>query len=327
MFRCRPHILIFILLGFSPAAAEESDELANGERIYRYYCYQCHAYSGDAETLTRNFIDPPPRDFTAASILELDANKMVDAVTNGRDGTAMPSFSSVLNPSEIAAVIAYVQNAFMGAERRQAKYHSEINGWQTHGRHEDAFDFVTGAIHIETPTERLTAKQLQGRQTYLTACISCHEQNVGENDSLVWELRAVSYPRRHYSHRGKPNDIVSGASPYALHDRPAIPTRTSTHIMQGMALFQQNCAFCHAADGTGKNWIGSFLEPHPRDFTDPEFLMISRREHLKSVILDGLAGQSMPAWRDVLSDEEVEEIIDYMQATFGRGITPDPQRE
>ena len=25
-------------------------------------------------------------------------------------------------------------------------------------------------------------------------------------------------------------------------------------------------------DGTGKNWIGAFLEPHPRDLTDPAYL-------------------------------------------------------
>jgi mono/diheme cytochrome c family protein len=36
---------------------------------------------------------------------------------------------------------------------------------------------------------------------------------------------------------------------------------------RGEKLFQANCAFCHGGDGTGKNWIGQFMEPKARDLT------------------------------------------------------------
>ncbi len=318
MYLFWPLSLTSLLFALSSAAAQEDFDMQRGERVYRYYCYQCHAYSGDAATLASAYLEPSPRDFTSASPERLDEETMTEAVNNGRDGTAMPSFKTVLTPIEIRDVVAYVRHAFMGNSPRKASYHTDENGWNSLEHYEGVTDFVSGAVRLESPPERLTSEQLRSRSIYLTACISCHEQGGGENDDVVWELRAVSYPRRHYSHQNGPIDLVSAASPYALHDRPTKPTNLSATALQGMGLFQENCAFCHAADGTGKNWIGSFLEPRPRDFTDSEFRKIGERDQLASTIRDGLAGRSMPAWRDVLSDEEIDIIIDYMQEAFAQ---------
>ena len=312
-------IVPVILLAMMPslAAAQTDAEAVSGESVYRYYCYQCHAYSGNGETQASSFLDPAPRDFTAPASRELSVDQMIDAVANGRDGTGMPSFSSVLTKVEIDAVVSYVSNTFMRAERKQISYHSEANGWPDHARYKDAYDFVTGPLRLETPTEKLTNEQLRGRGLYLSACISCHEQSPNKPDGAIWELRAVSYPRKHFSHRDESVDVVSGASPYTLHDQPATPAGMSAGIMRGMELYQENCAFCHAADGTGKNWIGSFLEPRPMDFTDPRFQLLRHSDELKGVIRDGLDGRSMPAWRNVLSETDIDNIVDYMQAVFG----------
>ena len=62
---------------------------ADGKEIYRFYCYQCHAYSGNARTLSSTYLDPPPRDFTAETHSSLPEERMLDAVSNGRAGTAM----------------------------------------------------------------------------------------------------------------------------------------------------------------------------------------------------------------------------------------------
>ena len=58
----------------------------------------------------------------------------------------------------------------------------------------------------------------------------------------------------------------------------------SARELRGQALFQENCAFCHAADGTGRNWIGSFLQPHPRDLTAPAFMRSMTASRLAGVI-------------------------------------------
>jgi cytochrome c oxidase cbb3-type subunit 3 len=90
----------------------------------------------------------------------------------------------------------------------------------------------------------------------------------------------------------------------------------SNQARQGKELWQQNCAFCHAADGTGDNWIGSFLEPKPRNLTDANFMRQMTRELLLERIRNGLANTSMPAWKNVLSDDEIGQIISYIDEAF-----------
>ena len=128
----------------------------------------------------------------------------------------------------------------------------------------------------------------------------------------------MSFPRRHYSHREPPLDVVSGASPYARHEVPVVPENMSEQQQRGMQLYQDNCAFCHAPDGTGKNWIGSFLEPKPRDFTDPGFALHDTPDAFREIVKTGLPNTSMPAWRHVLSDAEIDSIVAYIRVAFGQ---------
>ena len=83
----------------------------------------------------------------------------------------------------------------------------------------------------------------------------------------------------------------------------------------GEQLFQANCAFCHGADGTGKNWIGQFMEPKARDLTAYSAAQMPPAR-LKRVIREGLPGTSMPAWKSVLSDKEIKAIIAYISKAF-----------
>jgi cytochrome c oxidase cbb3-type subunit 3 len=311
-FRLYPALLLCGLALARPVVAEDP-----GEAIYRYYCYQCHGYAGDARTLAHRNLTPPPRDFTSVTPAELPLERMQRSILGGRPGTGMVSFASVLTADEALAVAEYVQRSFMSDDRVQARYHSPENGWTDHERYAAAYPFVEGAIGRDVPWEQLTPAQQRGRRLYEQACVSCHDQpNTGVNDTVIFELRAVSYPRRHFSHRSDNVDLVSGASPYSVHDIAPDPTGLSEPALAGRPLYAENCAFCHAADGTGRNWIGSFLEPRPRDFTDPSFGLIHDSEALRQRILVGIPGTSMPAWRNVLDDDEITRIIAYLQQAF-----------
>jgi len=296
-------------------AADAADEVP-GKAIYRYYCYQCHGYSGDANTLATSYLTPKPRDFTAYTDETLPTERMIDAIKNGRDGTAMVRFSTVLNGEEISAVVDYIRKSFMTGEPLKEKYHSVENGWVNHERYASAFPYIQGTIAIDTPWEELDAEQKYGKQLYESSCVSCHDQANSGSGETIWELRAVSYPRKHFSHRAEPPDFVSGASPYAMHDIPTAPDNMSQQQSRGMRLYQDNCAFCHAADGTGKNWIGSFLEPRPRDFTAADFALLTAPLALRELIKGGIPASSMPAWRAVLDDSQIDDIVAYMQTAF-----------
>ena len=111
-------------------------------------------------------------------------------------------------------------------------------------------------------------------------------------------------------------DAVTGASPYLKHEIPPKLSSATPLERKGEALFQKNCAFCHGADGTGKNWIGQFMEPHPRDLTDPAFMRTINRKQLAQRIRDGLPNTSMPAWGKVLKPQDIEAIVAYVARTF-----------
>ena len=232
----------------------------------------------------------------------------------------MVSFASVLDEADARAVAHYVRQSFMSADRIDARYHSPENGWTNHERYAAAFPFIDGSVPLSTPWESLTEDQQRGRRLYESACVSCHDQpNTGPGDEAEWELRAVSYPRDHFSHRESNTDLISGASPYAQHDIPPDPDGLSATALAGRPLYQDNCAFCHAADGTGRNWIGSFLEPRPRDFTDPEFRLAQDESAMEQRILHGIPNTSMPAWKDVLAPDEITAVIAYIRESFQAG--------
>lgn len=302
-------------------AAADDARIAEGRAIYRYYCYQCHGYGGDARTLAATSLTPAPRDFTATPPGDLPVERIVRALAVGRPGTAMVSFATVLDDAQAEAVALYIHASFLREDPVQAYYHSPENGWTDHARYAPAFPFVTGEIPLTRDWGRLTPTEQRGRRLYETACVSCHDHPMSGalDDGEPWATRAVSYPRRHYSNRVDSIDLVSRASPYAGHDISPDPTGLSATASRGKVLYEDNCAFCHAADGTGRNWIGSFLEPRPRDLTAPDFRLRDDEGALRERIRAGLPGTSMPAWGAVLDDAEIDAIVAFLQAAFAPG--------
>lgn len=309
-------LLFSLAFAAARAGVDPGMDFADGHSVYRFYCYQCHAYAGNAQTLSSTYLNPKPRDFTRESRESLPLERMLDAVREGRPGTAMIGFGEVLDAAEIEAVVWYIRNELLGNPDANAKYHSPENGWTNHDRYSAAFPFVSGEISLTTPLDELDATQKAGRELYVSACVSCHDQPNSAEGEAIWETRAVSFPRRHYSHREPPLDVVSSASPYARHEIATIPENMTDAEARGMKLYQDNCAFCHAPDGTGQNWIGSFLEPKPRDFTSQEFTLWKAPDAFREIVRQGIPGTSMPAWRHVLSDEEIDAIIAYVGVAF-----------
>ena len=236
---------------------------------------------------------------------------MLKSVSDGRMDTGMAGFKNKLSAEQIELVVDFVRQAFMGSDKLNTRYHTKGNGWPNHERYAIAFPFATGGIPLDTPLEQLNAEQLQGRKLFMDSCITCHDRAKVETEGLAWDSRAVSYPRTGYSHRLP--DAVSAATPYSIHEVAPEVADLSAQQRQGEGLYQANCAFCHAPDGTGQNWIGSFLQPRPRNLTVVEAMTAER---LRAVILDGLPDTTMPAWRHVLTDEQVDAVVAYVMRVF-----------
>jgi len=319
---------ILASLPFHASAASTTDLTAEGRSIYNFRCYFCHGYSGNAKTVAASFLTPPPVDFTNSSVTTLPETRIVAALTNGKPGTAMKSFASVLSEGEIRAVARFVFDEFVVSKAVNTRYHTAENGWPNHERYRLAFPFATGAISIAQAWETLSPEQARGKRLFLDTCVTCHDRGAAADQEAVWEARPLSYPRNNFSFSTPQKvDATTSASPYALHDIPPRLKQLTRSERKGEQLFQANCAFCHAADGTGKNWIGSFLEPHPRNLRDTNFMSRITRQHFVDVVREGLPNTSMPAWKSVLSSQDIGAVADYVNRAFHplRSVPMEPQ--
>ncbi len=293
-----------------------------GRKIYNFRCYYCHGYSGDAQTLAARFITPPPRSFQQTDPTQLARLSMLETVRDGRAGTAMAAFGMTLNEREIEAVVDFVREEFMTRKALNTRYHTAENGWPDHSRYAAAFPFATGAIALDGPWDELDETQVTGKRLYLSACISCHDRSQVTELGEPWALRGVSYPPGNYEegdehHKGPGAHEKDEGDPYELHEEPPQLAGLTAQEKTGERLFQANCAHCHAADGTGRNWIGSFLQPPPPDFKANDMAPRLTHAFVLAVTRDGLPGTSMPAWKDVMPAREVAAVAAYVERAWG----------
>ena len=80
----------------------------------------------------------------------------------------------------------------------------------------------------------------------------------------------------------------------------------------GAALFQQNCAACHQASGSGVP--GAF----PRLVGDP--IVLGPADRLSALILRGRGG--MPSFRDDLNDAQIAAVLTYVRGAWGNHAAP-----
>jgi len=311
--------LIGALLLALPLVASATDALLEkGREVYNYRCYFCHGYSGDAKTLAATYLSPPPANFRATKPEQLDRPKIVEALRHGRPGSAMKAFTGILSETDMNAVAAFVVDEFVKNKAENTRYHTVENGWPDHERYRPAFPFAKGEIPLSRSWETLTAEENAGKRLYLASCVSCHDRGAPDTDDVAWDSRPLSFPRNNFSLAAPPVkvDAITSATPYALHDIKPKVTNLNRKERRGEHLFQNNCAFCHGADGTGKNWIGQFLEPHPRNLRDPAFMVGSSRQTIAHAIREGLPGTSMPAWKDVLGVKDISALLAYISRAF-----------
>jgi mono/diheme cytochrome c family protein len=87
----------------------------------------------------------------------------------------------------------------------------------------------------------------------------------------------------------------------------------ATPVARGAAVFSKYCALCHGSSGAGDGRAASVQKVAPADLT------VSTRSpgYKLQIVRDGGAelgrSSSMPAWRDVLSDAEIADVVEYVE--------------
>jgi len=82
-------------------------------------------------------------------------------------------------------------------------------------------------------------------------------------------------------------------------------------VIRGRIVYEQYCIACHQADGKGANGMIA------ADLTNKDRMTKSNDELLTS-IRDGFQGKVglMPPWKDILSESDMEDVLQYIRDTF-----------
>ena len=97
----------------------------------------------------------------------------------------------------------------------------------------------------------------------------------------------------------------------------------------GQITYDRWCAGCHGVDGTGNGPASGYMLPRPRDFTEALYQIrttasgeLPTDEDIRAIIDRGMPGTTMPGWEDLLSNDEIEALVEYLKS-FSRFFTPD----
>lgn len=80
---------------------------------------------------------------------------------------------------------------------------------------------------------------------------------------------------------------------------------------KGAELFSVNCASCHGEKGHGDGPAAASLDPKPRNLL--EFQSQVGDDYLFWRISEGVTGTSMPAWKGVLTEEQIWQVIAFVR--------------
>ncbi len=81
---------------------------------------------------------------------------------------------------------------------------------------------------------------------------------------------------------------------------------------RGKTLYERHCAVCHGVDGRADTPVARLLKPHPRDFTDPVEMARVTVDRMYASITQGRPATAMAGWKQVLSETEIGDVIDYI---------------
>ena len=80
---------------------------------------------------------------------------------------------------------------------------------------------------------------------------------------------------------------------------------------EGTKIFKTNCEICHGPQGHGDGPAGQSLNPRPKDLS--ELQKIASDDYLFWRISTGKPGTSMVAWKGILSEEQIWQVISFIR--------------
>ncbi|GAP63439.1 hypothetical protein ARMA_1862 [Ardenticatena maritima] len=94
---------------------------------------------------------------------------------------------------------------------------------------------------------------------------------------------------------------------------------TEESIARGREIYAQNCASCHGDEGYGDGPAAAGLDPKPANLHMGHVQMLPDGG-LFWIISHGVEGTAMPAWENVLSEEDRWHVVNYIRTFDDMGM-------
>lgn len=283
-------------------------------------CWGCHTIAGISSTsqapeLT-NAGGKFDYDYLVESIVEPTANLAT---------SKMPKFGWVGEKETVAALATYLKG--QQAERLRSAESTPI------GYLPPKSELATIAEPSAEVGRELFAGVPVNGGLAKGGCINCHSFRNSDGDlaggnigpDLTWSVRARGVDYVHDHIRNSRGHVADSVMPI-FKDFSDVEVESLVEYLStfdykldsadGQQLFDTYCVSCHGEKLDGNGRVAHMLDPLPRAFT-PHFVD-SYASRFKDSIRDGVKGTSMPTWKNVLSDQEIDTLIAYIK---GQNLT------
>jgi DMSO reductase family type II enzyme heme b subunit len=93
----------------------------------------------------------------------------------------------------------------------------------------------------------------------------------------------------------------------------------------GEQIYSKRCVMCHGEEGDGQGAVTERLNPPPRDFSSALYKIkttgfddiVPNDEDIIRMIRDGMPGTAMPGWSDLLSKQDILDLVIYLKTFAG----------
>jgi len=281
-------------------------------------CYGCHRIEGLSESTLGPDLSEVGKHFMLDYLWESIVEPRANLATS-----FMPK--QVLSEEEIKALVIFLKSrrGVNFTETHLDRYRANLEGRERGGL---ALTDAAAAV------EDLAA--LGGELVNTRACLACHK--LGDKDGriapdLSFEglVRDETWLLEHFRNpRSVISDSIMPTFRYPESDFEAMTaylmTLTTPPEVEGPEqTYRFFCARCHGDNGAGDGPTELYLDPSPRDLTKSTFMNSKTPERLLTSVYEGVPGTSMPPWERVLAEEQMQEVLDYVMATF----VAEPRRE
>ncbi|MGE0885910.1 MAG: c-type cytochrome [Blastocatellales bacterium] len=292
-------------------------------------CYGCHKIVGlSAGTLGPDLSDVGKKfkpDYLMESIVEPRANSAT---------SFMPKFN--LSDEEVKALVVFLKSrrGINFSETSLDRYRASLNK----GKESSASgqpQLVTGSANPLAESAAGGSMLAMGEKLINDhSCLACHKlgaRDGGIAPDLSFEglLKDEKWTMAHFRDpRSRIADSIMPTfnfpdSEYEAMTAYLMSLKTPPALNDPAGIFSTLCSRCHGDLGNGKGMIAVYLDPYPRDLTKAGFMNSKTEDRLINSIKNGVRGTSMPAWGQLLNDEQIRGVLDHIQKNYVK----DPRRQ